>query len=208
MAIAERLWSTNLDLAYKSLDTPFVQGIKNGDLHIESFKSYIEQDSFFLEAFARAYGIAIGYSPDKNSITVLSEMLNGVIEELNLHEAYAKKWNVDIRSCSLQLATKNYRDFLIQATHSKEMVKIISAMTPCMRLYSWLGQLIKTESILIDNPYKEWINTYSDTSFERLASTLEGLIDLYYEKDQLKHIEILYNQAMNLELKFFEAYSP
>ena len=49
------------------------------------------------------------------------------------------------------------------------------AMTPCMRLYSWIGKRLYQEDF--DTQYKEWIITYSDESFENLANSLENLIE-------------------------------
>ena len=205
MTISNDLWSENLNLAYASLETPFVKGIQDGNLPIERFKAYIAQDSFFLEAFAKGYGMAIAQSPDKKSITILSEMLNGVIEELKLHENYAEKWGVNLKEFSLNSATQSYTRFLYQTSQNQDMVRIISAMTPCMRLYSWIGQSIQSGSLVINNPYIEWINTYANKSFENLAYILEDLIDSYYKLEDLKDIKVLYNRAMILEFQFFQA---
>ena len=79
------------------------------------------------------------------------------------------------------------------------------AMTPCMRLYSWLGKNLINE--ISNNPYKEWILTYSNESFENLAKSLENLIDDYYESYDINQVNFLYKKAMELELDFFNAYS-
>tara|TARA_Y100001968_G_C19447086_1_gene766016 strand:- start:1337 stop:1963 length:627 start_codon:yes stop_codon:yes gene_type:complete len=208
MELSKELWSENIDLAYLNLNTGFVRGLQEGTLPVENFKLYIAQDSFFLEAFARAYGMAIAKSPDIKSISILSKMLNGVIEELKLHESYAEKWGVNIQKSSLNLATEAYTDFLNKTTEVGSMVEIISAMTPCMRLYAWIGKLLKEKNIVNTNPYKEWIDTYSDEDFEKLASTLEKLIDSYYTNNKIRRLRLLYNNAMKLELSFFKAYSP
>tara|TARA_Y100001968_G_scaffold333708_1_gene398561 strand:- start:6345 stop:6971 length:627 start_codon:yes stop_codon:yes gene_type:complete len=208
MSISKKLWSQNLDLANSSLNSLFIKGIAKGDLPIENFKSYIAQDSFFLEAFARAYGMAIAKSPDKKSLAILSKLLNGVIEELHLHESYLKKWEVRSETISLNLATEKYTNFLKEISQQKSMIEIISAMTPCMRLYSWLGKSLQSKYQFSSNPYKEWVNAYSDLNFENLANSLEEIIDSNYQKNNLIEIESLYKKAMGLELKFFEAYSP
>ena len=208
VTISEELWSNNKELACSSLNSTFIKGLLRGDLPVENFQDYIAQDSFFLEAFARAYGMAIAKSPDKVSITILSKMLSGVIEELKLHDSYSKEWNVDLKNYSINSTTKAYTDFLGKITISGSMAEIISAMTPCMRLYSWLGQSLNSKKKCFKNPYQDWINTYSDKSFEMLALSLEKLINSYYKKNELKNIRTLYKKAMQLEFNFFEAYSP
>lgn len=83
-------------------------------------------------------------------------------------------------------ATMKYRDFLLATASGKveglkgpgklatpfEKTKIaaytLGAMTPCMRLYAFLGKEIQA---LLDpddslHPYKRWIDNYSSPSFQ------------------------------------------
>ena len=48
MLITQKLWERNYNLASLSLNTKFVQGIKNGDLPKTKFQEYLAQDYFFL----------------------------------------------------------------------------------------------------------------------------------------------------------------
>ena len=96
MPISKTLWESNYELALLSLKSKFVQGLKNGNLPKNIFQEYVAQDYFFLESFAKAYGLAVSKSKDKNSIKVLSQLLAGVSEELILHETYAKEWDIDL----------------------------------------------------------------------------------------------------------------
>ena len=205
MLITQRLWESNYDLASLSLNTKFVQGIKNGDLPKTKFQEYIAQDYFFLESFARAYGLAVSKSKDKRDIKILSELLLGVSEELILHETYAKKWEIDLTNNSIEPATKKYTDFLEEVSMKLTLIEIMCAMTPCMRLYSWLGKNLL--NMISNNPYREWILTYSDESFDNLAKSLENLIDEYKDSYDIVQINFLYKRAMELELDFFNAYS-
>ena len=205
MLITQKLWERNYNLASLSLNTKFVQGIKNGDLPKTKFQEYIAQDYFFLESFARAYGLAVSKSRNKKNIKTLSLLLSGVSEELILHETYAKEWDIDLTTNLIGPATKKYTDFLEEVSLNLSLIEIMSAMTPCMRLYSWLGK--KLLNMISDNPYKEWILTYSDESFDNLAKSLENLIDEYDESYNIDQVNFLYKRAMELELDFFNAYS-
>ena len=205
MLITQKLWERNYNLASLSLNTKFVQGIKNGDLPKTKFQEYLAQDYFFLESFARAYGLAVSKSRNKQTIKTLSVLLSGVSEELILHETYAKEWDIDLTTNLIEPATKKYTDFLEDVSLKLSLIEIMSAMTPCMRLYSWLGKNLL--NMISDNPYKEWILTYSDESFDNLAKSLENLIDEYDESYDIDQINFLYKKAMELELDFFNAYS-
>ena len=205
MSLSNDLWERNFDLALESLNTKFVQGIKTGKLPKIKFQLYVAQDYYFLESFARAYGLAISKCEDKISIKVLSELLLGVSEELLLHESYSKKWDINLQSNVIRTETKNYTDFLENTSKNNSYIEILSAMMPCMRLYSWIGQsLIQYKE---NNSYKDWIVTYSDSTFDQLAKSLEELIDQKANYSQFDELNVFYEKAMRLELDFFDAYS-
>ena len=63
--LAGVLWSANQDLAQACLSHPFVRGLATGSLPLGSFRQYVAQDAFFLEAFARAYASALALAPDR-----------------------------------------------------------------------------------------------------------------------------------------------
>ena len=205
MLVTQKLWENNYHIASLCLETKFVQGIKNGDLPKIKFQEYLAQDYFFLESFARAYGLAVSKSRDKNTIKILSGLLSGVSDELILHETYAKQWDIDLSTNSIDSATKKYTEFLEEVSINLSLIEIMSAMTPCMRLYSWIGKNIS--NIRQDNPYREWILTYSNESFDNLTKSLENLIDEYKDSYDIAQIKFLYKRAMELELDFFNAYS-
>ena len=205
MLITKKLWENNSDLASLSFKTKFVQGIRNGNLPRNIFKEYLAQDYFFLESFAKAYGLAVSKSKDKSEIKSLSQLLVGVSDELILHETYAKEWEIDLSTNHIKPATKNYTDFLYDVSSKLSSVEIMFAMTPCMRLYSWIGKNLS--DMISNNPYKEWILTYSNESFDNLAKSLEKIIDNYQEPYDINQANNLYKKAMELELDFFNAYS-
>ena len=205
MLITKKLWEKNYDLALLSLNTKFIQGLKNGTLPKTKFKEYLSQDYFFLESFARAYGLAVFKSRNKKDIKILSELLSGVSEELMLHETYAKEWDIDLTNNLIEPATKQYTDFLEEVSVNLSLIEIMSAMTPCLRLYSWLGKSLLSK--ISNNPYKEWILTYSDKKFGNLTKSLENLINEYNYSYDINQVNFLYKRAMELELDFFNAYS-
>ena len=205
MPISKTLWESNYEIALLSLKSKFVQGLKNGNLPKIIFQEYVAQDYFFLESFSGAYGLAVSKSKDKNSKKVLSQLLEGVSKELILHKTYAKKWDIDLTNNFIKPATQNYTDFLDGVSKKESAVEIMFAMTPCMRLYSWIGQSLSSN--ILNNPYKEWIITYSDENFDNLAKSLENLVDYSNEEYDTIQANYLYKRAMALELEFFNAHS-
>jgi thiaminase (transcriptional activator TenA) len=203
MSLARKLWAANADLAEAALRHRFVRGLGDGSLRLESFRSYVAQDAFFLESFAKAYALALARSEDPRGMRDFAQFVSGVIEELELHESYAERWGVSLEGVEPVEATLAYTDFLLATASLGEVGEICAAMTPCMRLYAFLGQSLAQERYDENNPYSEWIRTYADPEFEALAAKLEALLDRYAtEKPAVRSV---YRRAMALEVAFFEA---
>jgi len=98
------------------------------------------------------------------------------------------------------VATLAYTDFLLATAALGSIALTCAAMTPCMRLYAHLGTSLATHS---PTGYADWITTYADPEFERLAVRLEDLLDLH--APHLATVRSTYRRAMELELRFFDA---
>src|SRR5919204_3800511 len=93
--LAARLWTQNHDLAQACLRHAFVRDLASGSLPVQSFRAYVAQDAYFLEAFARAYAFALARSPDRHGVDSFQRLLAGVADELKLHTTYAERWQID-----------------------------------------------------------------------------------------------------------------
>lgn len=202
MNLSSELWQANQDLTQACLKHPFVQGIANGTLERQKFAYYVGQDAFFLEAFARAYSIVAAKTPDWEGFSVFHNLAGGVLEELCLHEAYAAAWEVNLRSVEPGPATRRYTDFLLATAWGSDVGLTSAAMSPCMRLYAFLGQQLAQGGVP-DHQYANWIRTYSSPEFEPLAQQLESLVEQYTSATPQVHST--YRYALLCERDFFQA---
>jgi thiaminase (transcriptional activator TenA) len=200
MTLSAALWSDNADVAAAVLAHPFVRGIGDGSLPRERFAGYLAQDAFFLESFARAYALALARSPDTTTLLTLADLLAGVRQELGLHASYAASWGIDLAGVVPLSATTAYTDFLLATACTQELGVVYAAMTPCMRLYAWLGASLDADAA---GPYAQWVRTYADPGFEEIARSLERLLD--EQAGDTTAVRSAYRRAMHLELAFFEA---
>ena len=196
----DTLWRENEESAAACLRHPFVRGLAEGSLDSAIFRRYVAQDAFFLHAFARAYALAAARSRDAETLSAFCELLSGVWKELQLHAAYSRELKIDTARVVPNPATTAYTDFLLATGWHCELGGIIAAMTPCMRLYGYLGgELAKTP--VIGNLYQEWITTYSSNDFGELVTRLETLLDKL--ADDTTAVREAYGYAMQCELNFF-----
>jgi thiaminase/transcriptional activator TenA len=202
MALSGELWRANQDLAQACLEHPFVQGIASGDLPRERFAYYVGQDAFYLEAFARAYSLAGVKAPDWEGFRAFHTLADGALEERRLHEGYAADWRVDLSNVEPGPATRRYTDFLLATAWGHDSGLTAVAMSPCMRLYAFLGQNLAGDGAF-GQAYAAWIRTYSSPDFEALAGRLERLADKYAQDTGL--VRSTYRYAMLCERDFFQA---
>ncbi len=198
---SDSLWQQNRVLAEAALAHPFVRGIASGELPRARFGYYLGQDAAFLDAFCRAYALALAKSPDQDGLIAFRELLDASADELRLHRGYAARWGVDLHPVP-DPATSAYTNFLLAVAALEPVGHIAAAMTPCMRLYAYLGQQLAAQT-KPESAYREWVMTYSSAQFEALARRVEGLLDRYGGDDD--RLAVLYRQAMELELRFFDA---
>lgn len=104
-----------------------------------------------------------------------------------LREPVMQEWGIDpTKEIIPNPATLKYTEFLLATAGGKieggkghgkivtpfEKTKIaaytVGAMTPCMRLYAFLGKELQLHLQYEGNghPYKKWIDTYSSAGFE------------------------------------------
>ncbi|XP_028097923.1 LOW QUALITY PROTEIN: bifunctional TH2 protein, mitochondrial-like [Camellia sinensis] len=225
--MARRFWIKFSKDSTLALYTPFVVCLASGNLKLDTFRYYIAQDVHFLKAFAQAYKLAEERADDDDAKAVISQLRKSVLEELKMHGSFVKEWGSDmVKENILNSATVKYTDFLLATASGKiegvkgpgklatpfEKTKLaaytLGAMTPCMRLYAFIGK--EVQALLDSNEsshlYKTWIDNYSSESFQDSALQTEDLLDklsVSLTGEEIDIIEKLYHQAMRLEIEFF-----
>ncbi len=201
--LSEELFEASAGTARACLASPFVSGLAKGTLDPAVFRRYVAQDAFYLQSFARAYALAAAQCPKFGTFRTFIALVRGVDEELALHTRYADRLGIDLRVVEPLDATLAYTEFLMDTAWHAGLPETIAALTPCMRLYAWLGGELSRDGIP-DHAYADWIRTYSGRDFTELADLLDSLLD-EHAKDT-PSVRSAYTKAMELELGFFESF--
>jgi len=199
------LWDSCRDLAQACLDHPFVRGLADGTLDPAVFRNYVAQDAFYLRAFMKSYALALARCDDLSAAQAFHELIGGALQEIAMHRDYARSLGLNLGAVRPNPACLAYTDFLLATAWGRSLGEILAAMTPCMRLYAWLGQNLAPRAVP-ENPYRRWIETYSAPGFEQLAARIESLLDSCATDSPEVHDA--YRYAMECELRFFSAVMP
>ncbi len=200
-SLSQHLWDDSRPQAERILAHGFVRGLGDGSLPAASFRAYVAQDAYFLEAFARAYALCLANGTSREDLEDFAGLIAGVVDELKLHAGYARSLGIEMEAVEPIAATRAYVDFLLGTARRGALGETIAAMTPCMRLYAFLGQSLARGAVA--PAYADWVRTYADPGFEALAARLEALLDRHAVDSAA--VRDNYRRAMALEYDFFDA---
>lgn len=189
---------------------PFNQCLLNGTLKPSIFGEYLRDDFIYLNHFSKILARLATrtqlVSPDlAHQLNLLSTDIIGSERDMHKHyKIYIGDHNAMLKPGK---SISDYVDYLYQTTDTAKIPIALSSILPCFWIYYQLGLIHQRQKVIQDNPYAEWIATYSGNDFTRatrtLVSTLEQLEDMSSPEMQLL-IEQSFGTSVRFELDFFE----
>ena len=206
MSFSAQLWEKYYTDALASLYNPFVMGLANGNLFKSAFVEYIQQDSYYLDIYEKAYTRAVELAHEKGYPEFeqqIKDLMKGITDEKEKHLKRAAERGEKIEQPRILRATKGYTDLLMKAANEGSLVDIVCAICPCAKLYGFIGQEIAKAIPNHNHEYSEWINVYADAEMNTSVRILDNIIDTLITEETKKSAEFYYAEAMRLEFEFF-----
>ncbi|MFD2919944.1 thiaminase II [Terrimonas rubra] len=182
MKWSEYTW-TQVEHCYQAiLEMPFITELSAGTLPVETFKFYMAQDSLYLEHFGRALSLVGAKAYDIQDVLAFIRFAEGaIVVENALHETYFKDFGLTDRG-TMQPACHHYIHFL-KSTAAFDAVEVgMAALLPCFWIYKKVGDHIFQNQETVNNPYKKWIQTYSNEDFGALVQQAINICDAAAER--------------------------
>ncbi|WP_078381606.1 thiaminase II [Sutcliffiella halmapala] len=175
---ADHIWEA-------SFHHPFVTGIADGTLSLESFKYYVLQDAYYLSHFARVQAYAGAKAFDLHTTSRLAAHAQGTYEaELSLHENFSKRLGVteeERKNFKVAPTAHAYTSHMYRAVLTGGLGEVIAALLPCYWLYYEIGE--RLQGATPDEPiYQEWIAAYGGDWFRQLVEEQINRLDELAEK--------------------------
>lgn len=163
------------------------------------------KDALFLVEYSTALLSALEKRPaDDPARPTLIQVLNAVEGEVNLHHLMADSLGITLHPVGqLNSVAKAYADFVAKAASDEAVAQLAAALTPCSRLYTWIGAKMAKSASTNTGPYAVWIKAYCDPKLEEITGDLEDLLD--GPSAQHERQEELYCRALDLEYQFFNS---
>lgn len=194
-----------IDLIIKS---PFIESMLRGDLSREVFALFIVQDTLYLKEYIKLNEKLIDLITDEEARGFFFSQIKGLSQEL---EFLQTKFNHEISSfpkdSEQNPSNLLYTSYMHKVVSEKNEVKALCALFACPWVYFKIGKYLK-ENVRCDNPYFEWIDSYSYEGYIQsienfgnyIAKLLLGLND--FEKNEALKCFI---QTCKMEYLFWDA---
>ncbi len=162
-------WKAASHIYQEILNLPFVKQLSEGTLSKDKFIFYINQDSIYIENYCRVLAhIASRLKKQEHISDFLKFASVGIEVEKILHATYLGEGHNSVSPTPTTLLYNSY-----ESAKGLGPVEIEAAsILPCFWVYQKVGEHIYQTSSH-DNPYYQWIATYSDKDFEK--STLRAI---------------------------------
>lgn len=162
---------------------PFVTGIGDGTLAMDKFTWYLAQDYVYLIDYARVFAYLAARAPSLTVMKKFGELLAETLEgEMSLHRQITADFGItkeQLETTRKAPTNQGYTDFLIRVAASGEFAEAVSALLPCMWVYSDLGNHLYQQGLPENEHYAQWITAYANPEFVELTEWTKDLLDEY-----------------------------
>jgi thiaminase/transcriptional activator TenA len=191
---------------------PFVTGLGDGSLPVESFKFYLKQDYLFLIEYAKLFAVASTKAYDLATSAKFAALQEATLNyEMELHRQYAQRFGIsreELEATEPSFVMLAYTSYMLKVAHQGSLADLVSALLPCMWSYWEIGKrLADGEGALQHELYGEWVKTYSSPEFGELAQWLIGVMDQLADgknEQELARLEEHFLTTSRMEYLFWE----
>lgn len=207
MKFSQQLWKAIEPVYAEILELPFNKELINGELSVDRFVFYLKQDSYYLADFTRALSMIGVRSSDMNHVeSFLGFALGAVKVERALHESYFQEYSVpaDIEKSPTCF---NYTNFILNKAALDSVTAGMAGVLPCFWIYREVGHYIN-ERTISNNPYQEWISTYSSEQFSNDVDRAIEIVDevaSQQTKDERSRMVDTFIYSTKLEWMFWDS---
>ena len=210
MKWTDHAWQSIQPLFQEILDMPFIQELKDGTLPLEKFQFYMLQDAKYLEHYGRALAALGSKAADnKMALDFFEFGKNALVVESALHEAYFEQFGLQAhQEITIEPICHHYIHFLKSTVAFDPIEVATAAILPCFWIYKEVGDHILETQSSSNNPYKNWIDTYSGDEFAEGVKLAIAYTDVMAENATAEKRKLMleaFKTASKLEFMFWDA---
>jgi thiaminase/transcriptional activator TenA len=182
MKLSQKAWEMSSKVIEAIKEHPFNLELMDGTLLFDKFACYIEQDSLYLQDFARCLAIIASKVSSEYTRRFLHYADSTFLVEQEIVHEFFKSSPEFTKTNSLTPATLSYTSYLFRICSNEPVEVGIAALVPCFWVYREIGFFI-AKGAKKNNPYERWIETYSSDNFSRTVNEIIGIFDELAKQD-------------------------
>ena len=156
---------------------PFVLGIADGSLPLDTFRFYVEQNLMYLPEYARTMALGASRADSVETMRVFaSELLNVVDSEIPQNEELLRR-AIELGARDrggangMAPATVAYTSFLVGTAARGGPLEIMAAIVPCTWSYREIG--LRLAARVAEHPvYSKWIRFFGSDEYGRIVDSM------------------------------------
>lgn len=161
---------------------PFLREIARGELPLEKFRFFLEQDTMYLPDYARCMALGAAKSASEAELRFFAGELDGTLnlelpELRGLLERVIGLGAAD-RDGALTMAPANvaYTSFMLAVAGHDGPLEIMAAIVPCTWSYAEIAGRLAGE--IADHPvYSDWVRFYLTPEYAELDRRMRAVFD-------------------------------
>jgi thiaminase/transcriptional activator TenA len=199
---AEPLWGA---LA----EHPLLRELAAGELAIDRFRFYVEQNLLYLPQYARVMALGAAKSRSQRELDLFARALRQVVE-VELPENRALRDRVielgaADRGGSREPAPANlaYTSWLVSVAFTAGPVEILAAVLPCTWSYGAIGRRLAPDAA--EHPvYQEWIRFFGAAEYGDVVERMCADVDELADGRPLAPLERIFRAGVRFERGFWD----
>lgn len=178
----DRLWTRVKPIWRTYLEHPFVKGLGEGWLEVETFKHWLKQDYVYLIEYARLFALGSAKAQDLKTMTAFAKLLHGTLEmEMALHREYASQFNIshaELETTEAGATTTAYTSYMLNVSQQGGIENVVASVLACAWSYNFIGTTLASWPGALDHEmYGRWVKMYASDEFTEIAEDCKRLIN-------------------------------
>ena len=212
MKTSERLYNCIKEIWDSYNSHPFVKGISDGTLPIESFRFYMIQDHLYLMQYAKVFALGVIKAREEKYMRAFAKMIDEILNTENaVHQNYLRKLGIsadDIKNAKMSLANESYTNYMISVGLKEGRAEIAVAVLACSWSYKLIGDFMKTIPGCENHEfYGYWIKSYSSAEYAESNDIIIDMVDSLtenYSEEELLNLEKIITVCSKYEYMFWD----
>lgn len=195
---------------------PFVVAMASGELPLDKFSFYIDQNLLYLPEYARAIASGITVSRDDGELGWFTDAVRNIVEvEIPENEALQRLvnelgGNQHPRHNVMAPATLAYTSYLIATAQRSDSLGILALILPCAWSYGDIARTRMAECV--PHPvYSEWLRFFATDEYDAVVRKLRSDLDTAAQDasaQRRREVADIFLTGIRLESAFWDmAYS-